>query len=88
MNDRLMDDATSLRGSRVLAAVAKPGTTRSTAQQVKELYLAVLSRPPRPKESEGLVRYVETDGAARDRTAALCDVFWALLNSSEFALNH
>jgi hypothetical protein len=88
MNDRLMDDATSLRGSRVLAAVAKAGGKRSTAQQVEELYLAVLSRPPRPEESERLVRYVETGGAVRGRTAALCDVFWALLNSPEFALQH
>jgi hypothetical protein len=88
MNDRLMDDATSLRGSPVLAAVAKAGGKRSTAQQVEELYLAVLSRPPRPEESERLVRYVETYGAARDRTVALCDIFWALLNNSEFALQH
>jgi hypothetical protein len=34
-----------------------------------------------------MVRYVETDGAAGDRSAALCDVFWALLNSAEFTLN-
>jgi hypothetical protein len=88
MNDRLMDDATSLAGSPVLAAVAKAGPRRSTARQVEELYLAVLSRPPRPEESERLVRYVERDTAARGRTAALGDVFWALLNSPEFALNH
>jgi hypothetical protein len=88
LNDRLVDDATSLKGSRVLAAVAKAGLERSTAQQVEELYLAVLSRPPRPEESRRLVRYVESDVADRDRTAALCDVFWMLLNSPEFVLQH
>jgi hypothetical protein len=88
LNDRLMDDATSLRGSPVLAAVAKARGKRSTAQQVEDLYLAVLSRPPRPEESRRLVRYVESDVAGRDRTAALCDVFQVLLNSPEFALQH
>jgi hypothetical protein len=85
MNDRLMDDATSLAGSGVLAAVARAGPSRSTAQRIEELYLAVLSRPPRPEESERLVRYVE---AGKERTAALRDVYWALLNSTEFILNH
>ena len=88
LNDRLVDDATSLKGSRALAAVAKAGGKRSTAQQVEELYLAALSRPPRPEESRCLVRYIESGVAGRDRTAALCDVFWILLNSPEFALQH
>jgi hypothetical protein len=87
MNNRLMNDATSLTGSPVLAAVTK-ATRRSPAQQIEELHLAVLSRPPRPEESERFVRYVESAGAAGDRTAALGDVFWVLLNSPEFALNH
>jgi hypothetical protein len=52
------------------------------------LYLAALSRRPTADELERLRKYVEEGGPARNRKAALADVFWALLNSGEFALNH
>ena len=35
-----------------------------------------------------LVAYVHKGGPKRDAQAALADVFWALLNSTEFFLNH
>jgi len=47
-----------------------------------------LSRPPRAEESERLVRYLESGGPTRDSGRALSDIYWALLNSAEFALNH
>jgi hypothetical protein len=88
MNDPLIDDATSLKQSGVLAAVVKAGPSRSTAQRIEDLFLAVLARSPRPEESERLVKYVEEGSPGEERTAALRDVFWALLNSTEFILNH
>ena len=48
----------------------------------------VLSRKPRPEESERFVKYVDSTAAARDPANALADVFWVLLNSPEFLLNH
>jgi len=39
-------------------------------------------------EMEKLVAYVESGGPEKDRKKALTDVFWALLNSGEFNLNH
>lgn len=86
MNGQFVADATSLEKSATLAAVAEfPQMT--TAERLESLYLAVLSRTPRPDEREKLVKYVDEGGAAKDAKKALSDVFWALLNSSEFLLN-
>jgi hypothetical protein len=43
---------------------------------------------PTPEESERLVRYVDSGGPRHEQKAALADLFWALLNSAEFFLNH
>ena len=55
---------------------------------METLYLAALGRPPRPAERDRLVAYVEAGGPGKDPKHALADVFWALLNSSEFGVNH
>ena len=60
----------------------------STADKIETMYLIVLSRLPRADESARLVRYVESGGPTNDRRKALADVYWALLNSGEFMLNH
>ena len=39
-------------------------------------------------EQSLLVGYVEKAGTPEGRSKALADVFWVLLNGSEFALNH
>lgn len=86
MNGQFVADATSLEKSATLAAIAEfPQMT--TAERIEALYLASLSRPPRPDEQERLIRYVDEGGPAHDSRKALGDVFWALLNSSEFLLN-
>jgi hypothetical protein len=87
MNGRFVSDATSLRTSTTLAAVADvPFMT--TEQKIDTLYLAALSRSPRADERDRLLAYVERGGASNDPGAALSDVFWALLNTSEFLFNH
>jgi hypothetical protein len=87
MNGKLVDDATVLERSETLAAVAD-APFLDTAGKVETLYLAALSRKPSPQESARLVKYVERGGPSGDRQRALADVFWALLNSGEFILNH
>ena len=42
----------------------------------------------RDDEAERLVAYVKKGGPDGDERKALADVFWALLNSSEFIFNH
>jgi hypothetical protein len=87
MNGKLMAQVTSPDRSATLAAVAD-APFLDTNQKLETLFLAALSRPPRPDEVERFGRYVNeaaTKGADR---SALGDVFWVLLNSPEFVLNH
>jgi hypothetical protein len=62
-----------------------------TAERIETLFLATLSRQPTSKELTRLVSYVEGSAATsgpRQYDKAVADVFWALLNSGEFMLNH
>jgi hypothetical protein len=87
MNGKLISDATDLAASETLVAVAD-APFLSTSERVESLLMATLSRKPTPEELSELVAYVDGGGAAKDAKKALADVFWALLNSAEFALNH
>ena len=84
---KLVSDATDLTKSETLAAVADaPFLTGE--QRVESLFMAALARPPAPDELTELVAYLERGGADKNPKQALADIFWALLNSAEFALNH
>ena len=87
MHSKMMTDATHPERSEFLAAVAN-APFLDTPGRIETLYLATLSRKPRAEELEHFRRYVEKGGAAKDPKTALADVFWALLNSTEFFLNH
>src|SRR5262249_34929931 len=86
MNGKLVADATKLTGN--LGWVADAKTNMTTTRRIRELYMITLSRYPRPEETERLVKYVDSGGPTGDSRAALTDVFWALLNSTEFYFNH
>jgi hypothetical protein len=86
MNNEFIADRTSLKKNPTLTTLAAQRT--STARKVESLYLVVLSRKPRPEECARFVKYVKTGGPAGDPKEALADVFWVLLNSPEFMLNH
>lgn len=87
MNGRFIADVTSIERSNTLAAVIE-APFLETRDRLQTLFISVLSRPMRPEEEAKLLRYVESGGASRDSRKALADVFWVLLNSSEFSLNH
>jgi uncharacterized protein DUF1549/uncharacterized protein DUF1553 len=55
------------------------------ALKINALYLRTLARAPSPSESK---RYVEYVNGPRDKRQAYEDLFWALLNSSEFLFQH
>ncbi len=84
MNNRLIGEATHPQRSQFLAAVLNAPFLNMDGR-IETLYLAAVSRKPRPEEHEKIRRYVEK---GKDQKSALGDVFWALLNSSEFFLNH
>lgn len=87
MNGKLIADATSLERSETLAALLD-APFLETRQRLDALYLAALARPMREREAERLVPYINRGGPSGDPRRAFADVFWALLNSSEFILNH
>lgn len=86
MNGQLTASAVDLKQSRTLAAIAE--FPMSTEERVASLFYASVSRPPDSGEKEKFVSWVKSGGATGDSSQALADVFWALLNSTEFATNH
>jgi hypothetical protein len=87
----------------MLKTTAERGMVASIVKQhakineaaVRDLYLHTLSRPPTPSEVKTLTNRVmyslrkDVDPDAEEfRRDYYMDVFWALLNSGEFALNH
>lgn len=87
MNGPLIAGVTNPESGDTLAAVAE-APFLETPGRIERLYLAALTRRPRPDELAPLVTYVETGGPEKDKSKALADVFWALLNSPEFRFNH
>ncbi|MBX9583173.1 MAG: DUF1549 and DUF1553 domain-containing protein, partial [Gemmataceae bacterium] len=82
MNGKFVTDATTLDTSpTLLAACETPGL--SMADRVEALYVAALGRKPTAAERDRMTKYVADAGADR-----LGDIFWVLLNSAEFRLNH
>jgi hypothetical protein len=84
MNGAFIKEATSSARSTTVATVIDGKRPRSLERRIEDLYLVALSRKPRPAEMKRLLAYA----AGRDSRQALRDVFWALLNSTEFILNH
>ncbi len=87
MNGRLATEATSIDRGASLPAVAD-SFFLDTKGKIEALFLATLSRRPRPEEIERLVAYIDRGGPTLDPRKALADVFWSLLGSAEFVFNH
>ncbi|MEW4563621.1 DUF1549 domain-containing protein [Bremerella sp. JC770] len=82
MNGGLMKQATDAQ-----AAVLKKVTASkmSSHDKVEHLFLAALSRRPTKQELSAISEILKTRS---NESAALQDIWWALLNSNEFILDH
>jgi hypothetical protein len=86
LNGRFIARATDPDAGPTLVAVARtPGLT--SAQRLEALYLATLARKPTEKERKRLLEHLARAKPERE-AERLADVFWMLLNSAEFRLNH
>jgi hypothetical protein len=73
------------KGTVSMAVAKAAGNPRSI---IRTLYLAALNREPSATEVQVIVSKLPIGFRERDLTAPYRDVFWALLNSAEFLLNH
>jgi hypothetical protein len=86
LNGRFVAWATDPERCPTLVAVTgTPGM--SLPQRIDALYVTTLSRLPSAKEREQVERFVAKAESKRE-PERLADVFWMLLNSAEFRLNH
>lgn len=87
MNGRLVAEQTSVSRGETLVAIAD-APFLDTAGKVEALFYSALTRKPTPEEKEKFTSYVDRGGPSGDKSKALADVFWVLLNSTEFLFNH
>ena len=86
INGNMVNDSASHgeRGSFVNYVLEK---WREPADRLQHIYLNVLSRLPTAKEKTYFQRYRERS-LYRNKDLAYEDLYWVLLNSAEFSLNH
>jgi hypothetical protein len=88
MNGQFVADATSIKtGALLLGAIAQ-FPEFDTRQRIETMYLATVQRQPTDEEVQRLEKYLADGGPRHNAEHAMGDVFWALLNSSEFVFNH
>lgn len=79
---RLMNTGLTNSSAEVIQRLAKPGTPKEKVME--DIFLTALSRRPSDSESQRMLAYVAKQ---KDPMKGYTGVFWALLNSAEFACN-
>lgn len=85
MNGELVNRAVSADSGSYLNSVLNDARLRSENQKVQKLYLSALGRLPTRKELAHLGPFLKTHP---NKLQAYQDLYWALLNSNEFVVNH
>jgi hypothetical protein len=81
MTSPIVTKRISSEGATRVGKLLKSGKTDD--QIIEELFLAALSRRPRVQELDVARRVI-----ANDKKTGLEDIQWALLNTTEFLVNH
>ena len=84
MNGKLTNDETKLRKSKMLDDILDE--SRRDRDRLRQVFLATVGRLPTAREAERLGRLVK--GADGGDKRGIEDLFWALLNATEFLTNH
>jgi hypothetical protein len=85
MNGMEIGEATNVEQSSLLIALSAPFF--SDAQRLETIFLATVARTPTEEEQAEFLTLLK-DTPKEERQEMIGDILWALLNSSEFALNH
>jgi len=83
-NGELVKKATSSEKGSFLSNIAADGKLKP-ADKIRYLFTAAIARAPNSNEISVANKLYD---ARKDGTAALQDIFWAVLNSNEFIINH
>jgi Protein of unknown function (DUF1549)/Protein of unknown function (DUF1553) len=81
---RMMNSPFTNRAEATAAQITRGAKT--PAEAIEQIYLTALSRRPTAMEVDRLTKYIGRPGTTA--RVAHGDILWALLNSSEFVLNH
>lgn len=88
MNGKQVADQTDVKTGVTLGAVID-APFLTDEQRLETLFLAAYTRPPTAGERQKYLSLLDRAGTKpADRAQALADVFWVLLNSPEFGINH
>ena len=85
MNGALVKNATSGGSGSYLNTVLTNPTYKKEPERIRALYMAALGRIPTSSEQKNLQGMMSQYS---DRITAYQDLYWALLNSNEFIVNH
>jgi len=86
MNGQTTAAVTGHDGSSLLGALDAP--FMNDEDRIEALFLATLAREPDDEERALFVAALAECKTPSEKRRALSDMFWALLNSTEFAFNH
>ncbi len=87
MNGRFISKQTVLASSDTFAAVMD-APFLDIDQKINTLFLLTLNRSPTLKEFDQLRSMIDRETAQNNQVQAMSNLFWALLNSTEFVVNH
>jgi hypothetical protein len=87
MNEKQIEVQTTVDQGETLTAIYDAPFLKSD-EKIEAMFLAVLSRKPTDEEREKYSSYLDRGGPSGDKKKAISDVFWILLNSTEFLFNH
>lgn len=86
MNGNLVTERTKI-DLVVNAATRIAAMVSSDSKAVEAIFLTVMNRTPSPEESQTFTDYL-CEKRGDTRSQAVGDIYWALLNSTEFSWNH
>ncbi len=87
MNGKFVHDLTRVESNESLQTIVR-SKRETTERKLQTLFLMALSRLPRPEERDRLEKYIAAGIAGGEESQVWSNIFWTLLNSAEFRLNH